>query len=263
VISLSIATAVCGAVEVTQQWATETLGNCAEPRQVAVCYNGCTQQEIDLLSRAVLRVAIRAPYCVSPEPLGSAEALNRAVALCTGEVVAILHNDLMIRRPGWDSDLLIFFEQHPEVGVVGFAGAKKLGRDDIYRSPYQLTQLAREDVWTSLEDWEVHGRQATEPVEVAVLDGLAICLRRELWRRLGGFDEALGPHHMYDIDLSLRALEAGFTNYVLPTGGVRHVSGQTANSSRYQDAFGPDSEVHRIAHERFYERYRGRLPVRV
>ncbi len=260
--TLSVATAVCGAVEVTEQWIAETLGNCSEPRQVAVAYNGCNGLEISVLSHQVERKALNAPFCISADPQGSAEALNDAVSLCTSDVVAILHNDLMVREPGWDTALMEFFDQHPEAGVVGFAGAKKLGRDDIYRRPYELTQLARADVWTSLEDWEAHGRQATEPVSVAVLDGLAICLRMDLWRALGGFDRELGPHHLYDIHLSLRALELGFKNYVIPVR-CRHLSGQTANADRYQAKFGPDSEVHRIAHERFYARYQGRLPVRV
>jgi GT2 family glycosyltransferase len=260
VTSLSICTAVCGAVDITERWISETLGNCYEPRQVCVAYNGCTQIEIDVLTRAVVGKSIRSPFCVSRDPQGSAVALNDAVALATGDVVAILHNDLML-GPDWDRSVVEFFITHPKAGVVGFAGAKKLGRDDIYRSPYQLTQLAREDVWTSLTDWQPHGKQATKPVRVAVLDGLAICLRAELWRRLSGFDTAIGRHHQYDQDLSLRALEAGFTNYVIPVSSAVHVSGQTANGARYQAQFGPDSEVHRVAHENMYRKWQGKLPV--
>lgn len=259
--TLSIATAVCGAVEVTQQFLNETMGNCSEPRQLCVAFNGCTDEEVHQILLADRDRDGGIAVTVNPEPQGL-QALNDAVSLAKGDVVAILHNDLLIRQPGWDVTLLEFFDAHPDAGVVGFAGARKLGRDDIYRTPYQLAQLAREDVWTSLEDWQAHGRQATEPVEVAVLDGLAICLRMDLWRRLGGFDRDFGPWHLYDIHLSLRALEEGFANYVLPIRS-RHLGGQTANASRYQRRFGPDSEVHRIAHERFYARYKGRLPVRV
>ena len=260
--SLSICSAVCGAVDVTEQWIVETLGSCSKPREVCIAYNGCTQNEVDVLSRQVLSKASRAPFCVSKDPQGSAEALNDAVTQATGRVVAILHNDLMIRQPGWDLALLEFFDQHPEAGLVGFAGAKQLGRPGIYQTPYELTQLARADVWTSLEDWEMHGKHATEPVEVAVLDGLAICAKTSVWRLLGGFNLELGVHHMYDNDLALRALEAGFKNYVIPVV-CRHLNGQTANADRYQQKFGPDSEVHRVAHERFYAAWRNRLPVRV
>lgn len=260
--SLSIATAVCGAVDVTEQWISETLGNCSEPREVCIAYNGCYQDEIDVLRRQVLDKASTAHYRVSIEPQGSAEALNDAVALATGDVVAILHNDLML-GPGWDMTVIEFFDSHPEAGLVGFAGAKQLGRADIYRSPYELVQLARADVWTSLTDWQPHGRQATEPVEVAVLDGLAVCVRPSLWRLLGGFDTGIGVHHMIDQDLALRALEAGFHNYVIPISSAVHLNGQTANAARYQTKFGPDAETHRKAHENFYRKWYGKLPVKV
>lgn len=260
--TLSICTAVCGGVDITRRWLSETVANTTEPRQVCVAFNGCTDAEVHTILLADRDREGGLALTVDPEPQGSAEALNCAVRLAGGECVAVLHNDLML-GPGWDVAVEGFLEAHPEAGVIGFAGAKKLGRDDIYRSPYQLVQLAREDVWTSLTEWQPHGRQATVPVSVAVLDGLAICCRKSVWDELGGFDQTIGRHHIYDIDLSLRALDLGLTNYVIPVSSAVHVSGQTANGARYQDKYGPDAEVHRMAHEVFYCKWHNRLPIRV
>lgn len=265
---LSIVTAVCGAIEIAEQWFRETAANCVTGPEVIVVANGCTPEEVQRLQVVIgvrLRQNLGGGLIEHAEPLGSTKAFNIGLREATGDVVALLHNDLMVREQGWDAELLGLFQRVPEAGVVGFHGAQGLGAMDIYRTPYRLEQLARWNCWSNLEDWEVHGKRAERPLPVAVVDGMAVCARRADLEGWGGLDESLGPHHMYDNDICLTALAAGRVNYVLPVR-ARHLSGQTANFPRYNEAFahlGGDPGIHRTAHERFYEKWRGRLPVYV
>lgn len=261
---LTIVTAVCGALEVTRQWGLETMNACISDPEVVVVSNGNNPAEFDYLYRGVSYGGVSCVrYVRVDEPLGSARAFNRGLAEAPGDVVALLHNDLMVRQPGWDATLLAWFHHHPDAGVVGFHGARGLGAAGIYRTPYRLEQLARWDTMSNLEDAEAHGARRTTPARVAVVDGMAICARRADLVEWGGLDESLGPHHMYDNDICLTALAAGRVNYMLPIR-ARHLSGQTANFPRYQESvahLGGDAGVHRTAHERFYEKWRGRLPA--
>jgi len=265
-VSLSIVTAACGAIEVTEQFLGETLGRCAQAHEVVVVSQAETAEEHDRLAAAERRWTAggwRWTAWACPEPLGSTAAFNVGLRYASGDVVALLHNDLMVREQGWDGRLLEFFAGHPEAGVAGFHGAQGLGAMDIYRTPYRLEQLARWHCWSNLEDWSHHGKHAERPLQVAVVDGMAICARRADLLAWGALDESLGAHHMYDNDICLTALAAGRVNYVLPVR-ARHLSGQTANFPRYNEAFahlGGDPGVHRMAHERFYEKWRDRLPV--
>lgn len=263
---LSIVTTMCGAAEITCRWFDETYASCVTDPEVVLVENGSTDEESALVAAHIAEHFPRAHvmrHVASREPLGSTAAFNVGLALATGDVVALLHNDLMAREQGWDGCLIDFLAEVPDAGVVGFHGAQGLGAMDIYRTPYRLEQLARWNCWSNLEDWQEHGKHAPAPLPVAVVDGLAICCRRADFLGWGGLDEGLGPHHMYDNDICLTAMAAGKVNYVLPIR-ARHLSGQTANYPRYNDAFahlGGDAGIHRTAHERFYRKWQGRLPV--
>ncbi len=262
---LTIATAVCGRTDVTKRFLETTILNCIEPPDLVIVSNGSTDDENAELVAMVRDTPMTAAHktglvVIRPDPMGSIAALNLAVSHAETDIIGLVHNDCFITEPGWDTKVIQFFASHPEAGLIGPAGAKRAGSDDIYKTPYRLEQLARGDVYTSLEEWQPHGALATEPIPVAVLDGMAMFCRRADFERWGGLDEGLGAHHLYDLDVCIRAHYDGRVNYVVPMQTV-HASGQTANGSRYQAQFGSDAEVHRIAHERFYAKHRGRLPV--
>jgi len=268
-VTLTILTAVCGALDITERWISATVASCtSRDLKVVVVSNGNSPEEVEALN-AMLRRQPHQFFVVNlTEPMGSTRAFNAGLEWCTGDVVAMLHNDLMVKEEGWDQKVLEFFEQHPETGVVGFHGARGVGSPDIYRTPYRLVQLARWDTFSNMVNAEDHGARVTVPRRAAVLDGMALIARRADLEAWGGLDESIGPHHLYDLDLCLRALKEGRMNYMLPIS-VDHVGGQTANFPRYNQWAqangygGGDSDVHRRAHEIFYEKWRGRLPLSV
>jgi O-antigen biosynthesis protein len=270
VTKLSIVTGVCGRNEITRRWIDNTIANCAEPHELVIVSNGSSTEENAELRQWLSELKEKGWVTVlleSDKPLGSTVALNVGVKNTSGEIIAMIHNDLLIKDQGWDKTLLDFYDNTPNVGLVGFAGAKQLGAPDIYKVPYVLTQLGRAYVYTSLEDHHVHGDQTTEPTNVLVLDGLTMCCRRSDFIRLGGFDESY-IHHMYDNDLSLTFAYDELNNYVIPIT-CQHLNGQTANFGEYntwlreEKKKDGDAEIHRISHEIFYEKWRGKLPVRV
>lgn len=265
---LSIVTAVCGSMETTRQWIAETVGSCggSELPEVIIVSNGDSDEDLAALTIEVRHLAALGhggETLVFPDPMGSAAAFNAGWQVARGEVVAMLHNDLLVRESNWGARLLDWFDGHPRAGVIGFHGSKGLGAPDIYRVPYRLQQLARQGPHVSnLEDAEAHGHRSTEPVPVLTLDAMALIARRADLEEWGGLDERF-VHHMADHDLCMRSHLAGRTNWMLPFQ-VKHLGGRTSTKSRYNDHFpGGDGAIHRRAHELFYEKWRGRLPVRV
>ena len=265
---LSVVTAMCGRPEITCRFLEETAARCTTDPELVIVNNGSADEEMEQVALRALALGL-APQAhtlaKAPQTEGSIRAFNFGARCATGDVLAMLHNDVLVREEGWDRRLLEFVSGQARAGIVGFHGAQGLGALDIYRTPYRLEQLARWNCWSNLEDWEAHGNHAEAALPVAVVDGLAICCWRADLLAWGGLDEGLGPHHMYDNDICLTALAAGRTNYVLPIL-ARHLSGQTANYPRHNEAFvhlGGDAGIHRTAHARFYEKWRGRLPVYV
>jgi hypothetical protein len=52
--------------------------------------------------------------------------------------------------------------------------------------------------------------------------GAFLMLRREVWRELGGFDEAFFPLWFEDVDFCLRAVQRGFALYYTPKAVAKH-----------------------------------------
>lgn len=129
----------------------------------------------------------RAAY-YSSEILGVVPAFAIGVqrALEDGaDIIACLHDDLLIQQYAWDLTVKHFFYAHPRCGLVGFGGGTGLGAGDIYQTPYNPMQLARQDFVSNMQDAEAHGRRGLVPERVACLDGFSQIGRREFWRGFG------------------------------------------------------------------------------
>lgn len=178
--------------------------------------------------------------------------------------IAFLHNDLSIYSDDWAARARSEFED-PEVGVIGFGGARFHGARHLYKVPYRLEDLARHEYYSNTEDWRTHGQHLTEPMDVAVLDGFALIVRRELLDKCNGWDpENWPPHHVYDYRICAEAHRHGYRCRAIPVRCLHH-GGQTAVSAAYQEwckttKWGSDDYMHKEGHRLFYESYRDVMP---
>jgi hypothetical protein len=71
-----------------------------------------------------------------------------------------------------------------------------------------------------------------EVTEVDAISGSFFCMRRDLYEKLGGFDE---DFFMYgeDLDLCFRAKVAGCKNYYTPSTNILHFKGQSCRTRRW------------------------------
>lgn len=233
-----------------------------------------------------------------PEILGVVPAFARGVqkALSLGaEIIACLHDDLLIEEDGWDQTVIRWFDLNPRCGLAGFGGGTGLGHADIYRSAYYPQQLAREGFVSNMRDAQAHGRRATSPVQVACLDGFSQIGRRQYW--LGeGLNRPLTSaasivttvsdhnpyhpnlfrhmeswglvHHAYDAALGAFAKRLGWDAWMIPIA-CHHFGGRTAvGDPRYatwaeEVVPGGDRTFWELAHKEVYERFRDVLPIRI
>ena len=111
-----------------------------------------------------------------------------------------------------------YFARLPRTGVLGFCGsaAQRLGKQWHQCPPCFGSLLQGRDATTPIEfappGDEVEGLRYA-PVQT--LDGYCLFVRREVFTRIDGFDETYPGWHGYDLDLCLRALDAGYQNYVI------------------------------------------------
>jgi len=197
--------------------------------------------------------------------LGVTGSLQWLYEHTTAPVIAFLHSDLEIFESGWDERVLREFDD-PAVGVVGFGGAKGHGEDDIYKTPYNLTQLRRIDYLSNTTDAEQHGTRFTGSCEVAVLDGFALVVRRELLRLSNGWPVKEIPFHCYDYWAAITAHKLGYSVRCIGIA-CQHWGGATSTTpaaqEHWQQSLGKtDQQLHEESHRWIYEYGRNVLPWR-
>jgi hypothetical protein len=196
----------------------------------------------------------------SREILGVVPAFNLGVAQALKDghqIIACFHDDLEIEEAGWDNTVISLFKACPRAGLVGFGGAKGLGEEDIYRTPYNPMQLVRKRFISNMRHAEVHGERCEVACPVACLDGFSQVGLASYWRgwhrdssrqeygtdprhtlkleaNLFGILEAAGVvHHAYDAALGAFAAQLGYQVWFSPIK-VHHHGGLTAVAdSRY------------------------------
>jgi GT2 family glycosyltransferase len=154
--------------------------------------------------------------------LGFAATCNRGAATASGEFLFFLNNDLEL-RPGWLEPMLAVFSRIPTAGAVGnvqlnFATGA-IDHTGLYFNEKGKPAHATRRGLAAIRD-------------VDAVTGACFAIRGDAWRQLGGFDEDY-VNGCEDVDLCLRALEAGFTNHVALRSVVRHhVSASTGRKRR-------------------------------
>ena len=136
-----------------------------------------------------------------------AEGYNRALRQARHDIVVLAHDDVGILSPDFAARLLRGMSRHD---LVGIAGARKLvgGAWHFAGYPHLAGQVGMPggDGGYVVTLYDVTER---ETKGLLALDGLLLATRRETALRLG-FDEiTFDGWHLYDLDFSLRASQAG------------------------------------------------------
>ena len=81
---------------------------------------------------------------------------------------------------------------------------------------------------------EIHGRRSATPEYIVTVDGFSIIVRKAMLDKMGGFDSDYKFHHLYDKNIGMDALNAGYKCLYVPVP-VHHWSGKSANGPEYQN----------------------------
>jgi len=194
------------------------------------------------------------PYCVA---FGKdvVPAFQEIYETTDEEIIALMHDDLLVHEYGWDVRVLEAFSD-PMVGVVGFAGALGHGTPNLYQVPYHLPNLARQDFMSNMKDAEVHGKRFTGSRDVAILDGLALFVRRSVLDTIGGWpvNQPVG-YFMYSEWLCCEARRQGYRIRLVGVA-CEHLGGKSSG-------FISPTENYERAHRHFYDNNRDVMPYRV
>jgi len=166
---------------------------------------------------------------------GFAAAVNQALAALDSECVLLLNPDAELL-----SEIDPLAEACREPGVAAAAGklVDELGRPQVgfnVRSFPTPAALAFEALGFNrlLRSNPVNRRyrrldlDPDRPAEVEQPAGAFLMLRRDVWRRLGGFDESFHPVFFEEVDFLRRAARHGYRVRYVPAAVARHRGGHS------------------------------------
>jgi hypothetical protein len=184
---------------------------------------------------------------------GFSRGNNVGATHAAGDVLLFLNNDTLIESD-FVTPILRRFDESPRVGVVG---PRLLNVDGSFqlsagRSPTFLREVFDSKVAAAINSGDQAAMRAQErrfarPTPVEWVTGAALAIRRDVFREVGGFDEAF---FMYfeDKDLCARVRAAGFEVWFEPASGIKHLRGGSANPRTAQ--------MYRASQVHYYRRHR-------
>ena len=211
-----------------------------DPEEVELIFGDCSSS--DGTAQVVGSASGLADVTLFGENLGFSRGNNALAAHARGRFLVFLNNDVQLEK-GWLEELIGVFADRPGLGIAG----------NVQFSVY-AREVDHAGIFFTPEGRPVHFRPAAASLPreaffpAPAVTGACMAVRRELFRRLGGFDE--GFRNSYeDVDLCLRAHKAGAEVGVASRSSIWHYVGSSpgrfdseeANAARFASLWAEDA----------------------
>lgn len=181
-------------------------------------------------------------FISSSENEGFAKANNKAIKTANGEYLLILNPDTEIEGD-YIQDILDFADSKDNFGCLGvrmhdakgnFLPESKRSVPDMFNSFEKLfINFKRKES----KSYYQNNISEFENAEVEVITGAFCLVKKEIYEKVGGFDEA---YFMYgeDVDLCYTLLNSGYQNFYYGKASILHHKGEsTIKNEVYLERF--------------------------
>jgi GT2 family glycosyltransferase len=198
----------------------ESIRTCTGPMyELIVVDNGSKDESLDYL-RSLSDIKL----IENKENVGAPAGRNQALALAEGEYIVFLDNDTVVTR-GWLERFMACAGADPLYGVLGpmsnYVSGPQLVENATYRDYGELQDFARR--WS-----QAHANRAFLTGRLILF---CLFVKREVIKRIGGFDPAYGKWGFEDDDFCVRAQIAGYRLVIVKDIYIHHEGSQTASTS--------------------------------
>ncbi len=179
----------------------------------------------------------RLRYLRNADNIGFGPACNRGAKIARGDVLVFVNPDCLLEVDSV-ARLRSSLEESADVGIVGAEVRDEAGEPTAAcrrRDPTLRRVLATlagaamfEARWPALAGVAIPGERPTDPESVDAISGAGFAIRRDVFDRLGGFDEGYFLH-FEDLDLCRRVRDAGLRVLLDPGAPVHHLQGSSSH----------------------------------
>lgn len=184
---------------------------------------------------------------------GICEAYNIGATRAKYDLLCLMHEDIRFHTAGWGQTVVNTLRD-PTIGVLGVTGGM-----------YQVAapaawwgcglELCRENVLNIFADghteMDLRNPEGQRLTDVAVVDGLWMCSRKEVWQKHPFDAQTFQEFHFYDVDYCTEIFKHGYRICVTFDLLIEHHSRGSVNNSWLHNAL------------KYQEKRRGQLPFGV
>jgi glycosyltransferase involved in cell wall biosynthesis len=171
-------------------------------------------------------------YKVLNENLGFAGGVNQGLMMSRGETILILNNDTVVTKR-WLTNMLSCLNSHPNIGLIGpmtnyISGDQWMQTD--YHSIREMQKFANSFNIPDPGRWRTTQR----------LTGLCVLMKRDVFRRIGYFDEGFIIGNCEDDDYGFRVRLSGLDLIIAGDTFIHHygsTSIKSLESSMFKDIY--------------------------
>lgn len=219
-VKVSIVMLTWNRLDVTRPAIDSLRANTTQPYELIVVDNGSTDR-----TPAYLETLERDGVCVirNRENRGVAAGWNQGLRVAIGDCLMVLNNDVLVAGD-WLQRMVRAAYAIPGAGMVG-CRVSSVGGPQLLLPDYHDTA-----------DFPLFARRYAELAdgtwfEIPRVVAVAMLWRRDVYERLGDFDERFGPN-LEDDDYCLSALAAGYRNVIANDVFIHHVGSASHTHDR-------------------------------
>jgi GT2 family glycosyltransferase len=154
---------------------------------------------------------------------GFSKNINRGVRLATGDILILLNSDVAPHR-----DFLTPLLRHFEEAIVFAVGCLDESIED------RKIVLRGRGIGKWQRGFLMHQKGENDKTNTLWVNGGSGAFRKSMWDKLGGLDPLYNPFYWEDIDLSYRALKAGYQLVFEPESRVTHEHEKGAIKTKFK-----------------------------
>lgn len=221
-LKLSVVIVAYNSEDFIKKCISSLLKNLPDYGEIIVLDNGSEDRTFSILQEFKSQINL----IQSDKNLGFGKGNNLAAKKAQGSFLFFLNPDTQINQPLFQ-DLIKFYEEHPDAGIVAPALVMPDGK--IQSSVKNLPTVPgafREYILGVKNAYSEYVPDNEKPEEVEAVYAAAILIKKDLFEKLHGFDE---KYFMYyeDIDLCKRIGILGRKIYYFPSSRISHLVGGT------------------------------------
>lgn len=183
--------------------------------QVIVVDNGSTDNSADL-TKIWCNDHPNVRCLISESNRGFAGGMNWACNYASGSWLLLVNNDTVFPAMALDSLLTVFGEIPDSVAMLGPITNAAGNGQRLWQPGTTHAQ------WLEIGE-RLHKHPTRQLMPAYRCDFFCIAIRRDIWIKLGGLDEAFGLGYYEDFDFSLRLRKAGLEQVITEDVFVLHV----------------------------------------